>query len=152
AQVRNHFGRTLTFTYNAAGNVDTVTDPASGVIRYGYDTVGNLTSVTTPDQKTRSYAYEQGLKQAWLTGITDENGIRFATYKYDTQGRVIEESHPGGADHALLAYTSDTLTTTTDALGTVRTFEFLKLFDDKRLSKVSQPCASGCANGGVSQT
>lgn len=150
-QVRDAFGRSLSFSYNAAGTVDTVTDPAGGIWRYGYDSLGNLTSVQGPDQKSRTYFYEQSPKQALLTGITDENGNRFATYTYDTQGRVIDEVHAGGNDHLSITYVDDFTRTVTDALGTVRTYTFVKLFGDKRLVKVTQPCATGCTDGDVSQ-
>ena len=90
AQVRNNFGRTLSFPYNAGGNVGTVTDPAGGIWRYGYDTFGNITSVTGPDSKVRTYHYEQAPQRGRLTGITDENCNRFATYSYDFQNRVVE--------------------------------------------------------------
>jgi RHS repeat-associated protein len=151
ATVRDHFGRTLTFTYNADGNVDTITDPANGVFRYGYDPSGNLTSVQTPDQKTRQYFYEQDAKQGWLTGIQDENGNRYATYKYDFQGRVIEEFHAGNVDHTTFDYAGDLVTNVTDGLGTTRTYQFTKLFDDKALVQVTQPCASCGGNGDVAQ-
>jgi RHS repeat-associated protein len=148
-QVRDHFGRTLGFTYNASGDVDTITDPAGGVLRYGYDEARNLVSVQYPDQKVRRYHYEQGLTVGLLTGITDENGNRFATYKYDFNRRVIDETHAGGADHITITYDSDLVSHVTDALGTTRTYEFRKVFDDKYLAKVTEPCTSGCANGGV---
>ena len=151
AQVRDHFGRTLSFAYNAAGDVETVTDPAAGLIRYGYNTEANLTSVQTPDLMTRRYHYEQGLRQAWLTGITDENGNRFATYRYDFQGRVVNEFHAGGVQNTSFVYEGELRTRMTDALGTVRTYDFRKIFENKRLTKVTEPCTSGCANGGVAE-
>ena len=32
-----------------------------------------------------------------LTGITDENGDRYATYQYQADGRAIATGHAGGA-------------------------------------------------------
>ena len=82
-----------------------------------------------PDQKIRRYHYEQGLTTGLLTGITDENGNRFATYKYDYNNRVIDETHAGRADHLTLSYESELLTRVTDAVGTTRTYEFKKVAD-----------------------
>lgn len=150
-QVRNAFGRTLVLAYNANGDVDTVTDPANGVWRYGYDSLGNLTSVTGPDQKTRRYHYEQNPGRGLLTGITDENNQRWATYRYDYKARVVEETHAGGADRLVLDYQSDRIVKTTDGLGTVRTHEFQKVFETPRPTKVTEPCTSGCVNGGMAE-
>ncbi len=153
-QVRNHFGRTLTFAYNGAGNIDTITDPASGIWHYGYDSLGNLTSVTGPDTvpKVRQYLYEQDPRTSLLTGIIDENSNRFATYVYDYLGRVKEETHAAGANHLTFAYLSDFSAATTDALGTVRAYQFAKYFETLRPTALSQPCTSGCTGSTASAT
>jgi len=145
-QVRNHFGRALTFAYNPEGRLDTMTDPAGAIYRYRYDSFGNLTSVTTPDAKTRTYHYEKEPSKGLLTGITDENGNRFATYTYDFKDRVQESVHAAGADRHTYDYRGETRTVDTDALGTARTYDFVKVFETARLSAVTQPCAS-CGGG-----
>jgi YD repeat-containing protein len=70
-------------TYNASGTIDTVTDPAGQVWRYGYS--GNaLTSVTRPDGKVTRYEWDSGLDP---TKITDVDG-KVWTFSYDSQYRV----------------------------------------------------------------
>jgi len=39
-----------------------------------------------------------------LTGVVDENGVRHASYTYDSSGRVIAEERAGGVDRYRLAY------------------------------------------------
>ena len=41
-RVTDPFGRTLTFTYDAADRIATLTDPAGGVYTYSYDAKNNL--------------------------------------------------------------------------------------------------------------
>ena len=101
--VTDDTGRALSFTYDGSSRINTMTDPANGVFQYTYDAAGNLASVITPDAKTRTYHYNESiyieggasLPNA-LTGITDENGVRYATYTYDTQGRAVVTEHAGG--------------------------------------------------------
>ncbi|MCP5251367.1 MAG: RHS repeat protein, partial [Burkholderiales bacterium] len=101
--VTDDIGRVLHFSYDSSNRIDTVTDPAGHLYRYAYDDRDNLTSVTYPDGKVRTYYYNEpaytsgaDLPHA-LTGITDENGVRYATYTYDAQGRAIVTEHAGGA-------------------------------------------------------
>ena len=79
--VTDAFGCSLAFTYDASGRISTMTDPAGGVYTYAYDPVNeNLVSVTYPDTKTKTYHYENATFVHVLTGITDENGNRYATW------------------------------------------------------------------------
>ena len=105
--VTDSYARSLSFTYNAAnaatgaGNIATVSDHLGNVVSYAYDTNNNLTTVTYPNGGTKTYLYNEQANTAntnlpnALTGITDENGTRFATYKYDAQGRAISTEHAG---------------------------------------------------------
>ena len=108
--VTDPYGRTLTFTYNAANatlganNIATVTDHLGNVVSYAYDAVNNLSTVTYPGGAVKTYLYNEqaftantNLPNA-LTGITDENGSRFATYNNDTQGRAVSTEHAGGVE------------------------------------------------------
>ncbi|ODU13285.1 MAG: hypothetical protein ABS91_01175 [Thiobacillus sp. SCN 64-35] len=142
-------GRTLRFTYDAHKRIATVVDPAGGVISYGYDPAGNLVSVTYPDGHARTYHYNEpahtggaDLPHA-LTGITDENGDRFATYQYQADGRAVSTAHAGGADSHTLSYGTNS-TTVTDPLGTQRVYGFTTVLGVVKSTGVSQPGGSGC--------
>ncbi|MDD5114938.1 MAG: DUF6531 domain-containing protein, partial [Methylobacter sp.] len=151
-RVSDAFGRQLNFTYDSSSRIVTMADPAGGLHRYAYDTANNLTSVTYPDLKTRTYHYNEpahtsgvSLPHA-LTGITDENGNRFATYKYDAQGRAISTEHAsGGIEKYSLAYSADgSSTSVTDPLGSVRTSNFTTILGVVKNTGNSQPAGSGC--------
>ncbi len=130
--VTDPFGRELRFTYNTKGFVETMIDPAGGVYHYSYDTKNNLVSVSYPDatpsddsdNPKRLYHYEDPRFPYSLTGITDENGNRVATYAYDDKGRAILSEHAGGAERVTLTYHGDGTTTVTDAQGASRTYTF----------------------------
>ena len=70
----------------------------SSTVTYGYTTVGALQIVTYPDQTSRAYEYEDPNNSWLLTGITDENGQRYATYVYNNNGMVSHEEHAGGVE------------------------------------------------------
>jgi RHS repeat-associated protein len=148
--VTDDTGRQLRFSYDTDKRIATVTDPAGGIITYGYDAIGNLVSVQYPDGRSKTYHYNEpentsgaDLPHA-LTGITDENGDRFATYQYQADGRAIATGHSGGADLNTLAYNPDGSTTVTDPLGTQRTHNFTTILGVVKSTGQSQPGGSGC--------
>ena len=150
--VTDDIGRTLNFTYDGSSHIHTMTDPAGGITQYGYDTTGNLTSVTYPDGKIRTYHYNEqvytsnaNLPHA-LTGITDENGARFATYTYDAQGRAVVTEHAGGVERYVLGYSADgSNTMVTDPLGSQYTHHFQTILGVAKSTGQSQPAGSGCS-------
>jgi YD repeat-containing protein len=107
-QVSNHFGRSIKLAYNASKQLVRVTDPMGQSVQYAYNSTSSadamLTTVTRQDNKTRQYHYEQANTPWGMTGITDEAGIRYATYGYDAQGRVSSESKVGNVDVAAISY------------------------------------------------
>lgn len=149
--VTDSFGRQLSFGYDAAHDrITRVSDPSGNVITYGYTAAsssGFLGTVTYPDGKVRTYQYNEsanngGVSQRWLlTGITDERGNRFATFKYDGTGRAISSEHAGGAGKVTLSYgVPGSTTTVTDARNTARTYSFQTIHGVPRLTSISQPC------------
>ncbi len=143
-RVTDSFGHQLNFTYDANSRLSTLTDPAGGLYRYGYDANSNLVAVTYPDGTSKTYHYENTAFPHVLTGITDENGNRYATYTYDAQGRGISTEHASGVDRASLEFNADGSTTVTDALGTARTYQFQTILGVVKPKGQSQPGGSGC--------
>lgn len=94
-KVEDHFGKAIAITYNSNNLVESITDPSGAEYRYGYEenepSSGqfNLTSVTYPGSQSRHYHYEDPVNPSLLTGISDENGDRYATYAYNDQGKAI---------------------------------------------------------------
>jgi len=155
-RVADNFGRTLTFGYDALNRIVKVTDPAGGAILYGYSaqaSLVNLTSVTYPGGRQRQYQYNEAAQTGGanlpyaLTGITDENGARFATFSYDSFGRATQTVHDAGgsnADRYQLTYNvAEAQTTVTDPLGTVRTYGFQTIVGVVKNTAFTQPAGSG---------
>ncbi len=100
--VTDPFGRMLTITRNSVGRILSLTTPGPQIYSYLYSTDGrqDLVKVTYPDATTRIYHYELVISHNALTGITDENGQRFATFGYSGVygGNIaISTEHAGGA-------------------------------------------------------
>ncbi|MBR5706917.1 MAG: VCBS repeat-containing protein [Bacteroidaceae bacterium] len=108
--------RTTTTTYDAWGNVKTVTAPVSSVSNtyssnggikqtvaggatwtFGYDDRGNRTSMSDPDAGTTTYVYDALGREI---SRTDGRGVVFVT-KYDYLGRVTQRK----ADSDAINYT-----------------------------------------------
>jgi RHS repeat-associated protein len=73
-QIQDPLGRTVQYSYNANGRLETVTDPAGGVTRYTYDTQGRI-----------------------LT-ITDPRSIKFLENFYGPSGRVLRQVQADGGE------------------------------------------------------
>jgi YD repeat-containing protein len=113
-----------------------VTGAGGGNYLYAYDSRGNLLSVIYPDSRVRTYHYgEADLTpsgsnlQSHLTGITDENNNRYASYEYANNGLVlVTRNLAGGTDvnRYAFSYPSSGSASVTDPLGEVRTLTFAK--------------------------
>jgi RHS repeat-associated protein len=132
--VTGPFGHQLIFGYDSNNRVASVTLPDQGVLAYAYDANNNPVSVTYPDDSVRQYVYNEqthtsntDLPHA-LTGIIDENHVRFTTWKYDSNGKAISSEHAGGAEKVSLAYNDDGSADVTDALGHVHGYTFATQF------------------------
>jgi len=99
-KVTNHYGSSVSFTYDEF-SLSSVTDALGSEYRFEYYANGNLQSViypdTTPgnesDNPRRTYHYENVEFPKHLTGITDENGNRYATWGYDSDGKANLSKH-----------------------------------------------------------
>lgn len=86
--VSDQFGRSLSFTYDMFSRLRTMTDPAGGIYQYTFDDRQMLTRVDFPGGSFRSYTYNESSLFATaggpyaVSGVFDENGARYATYRY----------------------------------------------------------------------
>jgi RHS repeat-associated protein len=162
------FGHTLSWQYNALGQISKMIDPAGGIYQYAYDTTGNLTAVTYPDNSTKTYWYNElantggvSLPTA-LTGITDESAARYATFQYQSANGytfAVNTQHAGGVDSYSFAYNAGvyygspvTSAVVTDPLGAARTYQFQTNLTYNVDQSQTQPAASGSGTVTKSQT
>ena len=146
ASVSDTFGRSIVLGYNTAGMLASIVDPGGYQYQYGY-AGGNLSTVTYPDTKVRTYYYNElantentaGTPYA-LTGIGDENGSRYATFKWMAwQYKPLSSEHAGGVDKysvTLGTYSS----VVTDPFGVSRTYTLQSVNGASRVTAVTQPC------------
>ena len=82
--VRDGFGKTLRYAYDANGNRTTLTDPDGNVTHYTYDALNRLASVSNSSGVT-NYEYDRSSLQ---TKVAYPNGSRAIT-TYDGAGRTV---------------------------------------------------------------
>ena len=138
---------------------------------------GNLTSVTYPDGKSRLYHYNErslinkgsacanvpgagtGLLPFLntLTGLTDENNVRYASWGYSCTRQVTSSEHAGGIERVTLSYGaraadgSHTVTVASN-MGTAsnpttlaRSYDFFVLLGTQKNKSVDKRC-NGCGD------
>jgi RHS repeat-associated protein len=134
------FGHTLSWAYNSAAQMTQMTDPAGGIYQYSYDSNANMTGVVYPDSSSKTYWYNESANTGGaslpnaLTGITDENNVRFATFQYLSQYQAtfaVNSQHAGGVDSHTFTYNFQaylgypiSYTYVVDPLGTTRAYVF----------------------------
>jgi YD repeat-containing protein len=146
--VTDHLGNSLTFTEDDKHQPLTLT--ANGVqITYSYNANNRLTAVnkTLGGQTTqRQFHYEDTRNNALLTGITDERGIRYATWSYDDLGRAISSEHANGAERIAIEYKSDGGASVTNELGKVTSYQFQTILGVKRIIAIKGEPSANCPN------
>ena len=90
----------IEYTYDAQGNLDTVTD-GNGTIDLDYDESDRLTKITYPGGRFLEYTYDEGDRR---TSLTDQNGNQ-VNYAYDDAGRLA--SLTDGEDNLIVSYEYD---------------------------------------------
>ncbi|MWK60060.1 RHS repeat protein [Pseudomonas otitidis] len=98
------------------------------------------------------YHYEDSRNPNLLTGITDERGIRYATWTYDDQGRAISSEHAGGAEKVTVAYNADGSSTVTNALGKRTTYRFQTIQGIRRITAIEGEPSANCPNSNATFT
>ncbi len=160
-------GNVTTLTRDAAGTLDTITDPGgraltlvysgglltqlsgpAGVIAtYGYDTGGSglFNQVTYADGSGYTFTYDTGTSGAPLLTVKDLTGRTLETHTY-SGGRAVTSEIAGGVERYVLSYAMGT-TTVTDALNNLTTYQLGNAGGEAVVTKITGPCAS-CGAGG----
>jgi YD repeat-containing protein len=167
-RITEDFGRSISFGHDAFGHLVKATDGLGQTYQYGYDSNANLASVRFPDGKIKQYLNNEAANVAMsmpqaVTGIIDENGTRYATYTYDSQGRATSSTHFKDAQ-ATIAVDQTQVSFFTDVNGnplssvvidprdTQRTYGLTSVLSLVKGTGVNQPGGAGCGPAGSSQT
>ncbi|MCB1784523.1 MAG: RHS repeat protein, partial [Alphaproteobacteria bacterium] len=141
--VTNENGRQISLTYSS-GRVTTMTSP-DGTYSYSYDTNGNLETVTKPDTNTIGYHYEDTSYIHALTGVTDESGVRFSSFGYDTNGKAILAERAGNVESVDISYNSGQTSTTTNELGKDTTYYYTNIWDVRKIVQMDGAATTNTA-------
>jgi len=159
-EVQDAQGRSMLLSYQVSGKLDSIMTPDGYVISYDYDSQGRLEFVTLPGGVQRRYHYRGDgtsndpeainnpypFKPSALTGITDENNARYATFKYSAAtGAAIETTYVGGVNN----YKVGADNSVTDPLGTVRTYTLVHVAGVPTPYYLYQPCGTPDCTGTV---
>ena len=100
AQQINEYGHALEYSYDASGQLISVVGSNTIEYQFEYDSAGNLITIIYPDTTSdqadnprKIFHYENSDFPNHLTGYTDANGSRKASYAYDSQGRAISTEY-----------------------------------------------------------
>ena len=137
------------------------------VIRYTYDygapvppgylftTTNLLDRLTDVERESdnqikfeETYHYEDTDLPYHLTGITDSNGVRYATWAYDTDGRATLSEHAGGVDKTTISYGTKSgyyvENRVTNALGKDTVYKLYEDLQRKGLSEINGQASANC--------
>ncbi|MCM8857766.1 MAG: DUF6531 domain-containing protein [Candidatus Thiodiazotropha sp.] len=148
--VRDPQSRELTLDHYPNGRIKALYDPTGQATRYRYDEVGNLKQVTRADDSQRLYHYEDTHDTHNLTGITDERGIRYATWAYDNQDRAILSTHADQVGQVKLDFSTPSETKVTDSQGKVSRYTTEVRDGVALVTAIHGPGCSSCGKGDVS--
>lgn len=126
------------------GLVRQIVTPNADAIRYRWDHLERLTEVVYPDGSSKQYLYEIDKFPRRLTGLVDERGIRYATWRYDAAGRAIGSEHAGGVEQSTLRFDSPTQRTVTNELGHETVYQFDTIHGTYKVTSVSGLASANC--------
>ncbi|MCG7946963.1 MAG: DUF6531 domain-containing protein [Candidatus Thiodiazotropha taylori] len=146
--VSDQFGGRLNYHYNGNNLVSRITTP-DGDLNYYYDSEDRLVSVIYPDNSAKIYHYEDSDFPYHLTGITDENNNRYATWQYDEEGRAIVSEHSNGAERIEFIYNPDGTTAVTDANGAQNIYHFTVQKGQMKVDYIEGDRCTTCSGGDI---
>lgn len=145
--VRNNSGRSITVTERSDGSPISLSAGQVN-ISYEYDDQNRLTKVvdnSNTDARVKEYHYDDQNLPMHLTGITDERGVRIASWTYDYSGRVTWSAGPDGVSLFTAAYDVHR-TVVTGPLGATDTYNFVSVAGVRRIASIEGERFGRCPN------
>ncbi|MEH6587500.1 MAG: DUF6531 domain-containing protein [Halioglobus sp.] len=148
--VQHSLGGDIRYMLDTAGRITGFTDPAGQHYSYTYNADEMLVTASYPASAGgRTYHYENVDSPDLLTGISDSNGDRFASWTYDSARRAIVSEHNNGAnrvsfDYSYLNGPGTSRTTATNALGKQTSYHYTKVNGIQRVFRVEGHPSENC--------
>ncbi|MGN9463150.1 RHS repeat domain-containing protein [Pseudomonas syringae pv. aptata] len=152
--VSNEYGDSIVLVESAKRQLKSLKAPKQEIV-FSYDDNQNLSERVFNSggiSSIRKYHYEDVFSPNLLTGITDERGVRFATWAYDRAGRAISSQHAGNAGAVKISYTSDGSSVVTNELGKDTAYRYEIIAGVKRLVEVKGQPTPDCPASNSSYT
>jgi RHS repeat-associated protein len=89
-QATSPSGRYIIFNYDTSNRVTSAIDNSGRKVSYAYNSAGTLATVTYPDQTTEKYTYDGSNR---MLTMQDRRGNVWVTNQYDANGRVIKQTY-----------------------------------------------------------
>jgi RHS repeat-associated protein len=130
------------YTYNAAGQVTSMTDPNGNETAWTYDAFGRITRIThavgTPLQASEEYTYDGAGN---VLSYTDENS-NVTQYQYDAMNRLVKVTDPLDNITSYTYNADGAMTSMTDPNGNVTTYAY---------NAAGERTSTTAPNGGVTR-
>ena len=143
--VSNSFGQSLSFAYDSGGKLIRVDSSNQQSVQFAY-TGSLLTGVQQTDGTRLAYIYDDANAPGLLSGVVDENGVRYSTFAYDADGWAVLTQKAGGVDrHSIPWYqqtTNGLSVEVIDPLNKSRTFSYQLFGNDLLFSYANRSPAS----------
>ncbi|WP_239985258.1 DUF6531 domain-containing protein [Pseudomonas syringae] len=144
-QITNSVGQSVKISEDILRQL-TLVETEGIKFQYSYNNQ-RLTKVTrnkSGESTSRSYHYEDIRNPGLLTGITDERGVRFATWSYDNSGKAVSSQHSGGAGLTQIAYNADGSSSVTNELGKTTVYRYQQIDGVKRIIAIDGEPSPNC--------
>jgi YD repeat-containing protein len=128
--IQSSDGQGITFTRDPGTNrITQVTDLNGKSLTYGYDANGNLSAVTDRLGNTSRFTYLQGQTANpqlahYLQSYTDGRGITVSRFNYDDSGRLTTSTDSQGHSTQIVYAPQSNQQSTKDKLGNVTTYTY----------------------------
>lgn len=161
-KVTNDLGEFIEFAYNSRNLISGVVDSSGRTWEYRYDNEDNLQFVIYPDatqgvddNPSLEYHYNEQVYTSYsnrphaLTGITDERGIRYATFEYYANGRAKSSYHSNDINRVDVTYNdSNGYRTVVNSRDQKTIYSTEIHVGVRKISSVSGPGCTACGEGG----
>ncbi|MBK8972597.1 MAG: RHS repeat protein [Hahellaceae bacterium] len=142
--------QTVSFDYYPSGFPKSVTRTDGVKVEYVYNAENMLTKVTNPTGEM-NYLYEDPTNSNLLTGISDQDGVRIATYEY-INGKPVSTQGYDGANRYQITNNSDGSVTAINPLGKETTYRFSEVNGQRRVVSVEGHPSVSCEGSYSSYT
>jgi len=159
--IKDDANNKLEFEFDDKNKLVSIQTPKHERLTYSYDKYANLSTMTkqfsSGKETVRTYHYEDSRHPYALTGITDEKGVRYVSWKYDELGRAVESKHANDTDITSFSFLYGK-TIVTNPLGKDTIYHYKRpYYDDnklraQRLIKVEGVASANCLSANQEYT